>query len=393
MQLPDERVDLVLACLRRRHAPADTADLRARLLTDPAAMDGLLHAASRRMITAAVIDGLERHGIVHPAPSDRAGPATLRADLWRLRREHEARRDVQASALRDIVEALNAEGIVPLVFKGAASLLSGIPAWRSQRDLDFAVAPREADRTMRVLRSLGYRVQKAMSARHHHDHSMIRDDPPVAVEPHRRLNGPRAARLLGDVPMIDRAVDHSFGRLRVRLLRPEDALLHGMVHHHVENRGAHFGVISLKGLIEFCEALGGLDGDATRRLALALHGRARLRAATELWIAACHRWLDPDVALPVQPSEAAIRRLRKMEVRMLTPDPARIGEAAAEEIRGILGVSGPRRPLVAAGAALEVASNRVLARRHRATKAAGIVNLSEAVTDGPEADHRTGRPE
>ncbi|MCR9195353.1 MAG: nucleotidyltransferase family protein [Hyphomonas sp.] len=381
MQLPDERLDLLMACIKRGIDAAEVTRLRGLLMSDPGSVDGLLRAASRRLATAALIDALEEKGIIHPAiASVGAGkPATLRTAFGTMRRQERERRRLQGSALRDIIGALNAAGIVPLIIKGAVSLLTGEPSWRFQRDLDFAIDPAEAEPTMAILRRLDFQSIKTMSSRHHHLDAMARGDPPVIVEPHLRINGPRAARFFASVPMVESAVHTEFDGLAVRLLRPEHALLHGLVHHHFENRGNHFGVIAIKGLLEFAHMLDELCDETFAEVAAILRCNPRLRAATELWIAASDVWLGVSPPHGLRPRDAAYRRLSRVTARLTGQNPASIGSAMREEIAGIADavVSGGPSSWLRAGAVLipvfDCLHNRPWGGRPRTLKSAGLL--------------------
>lgn len=379
MQLADERLDLLIACVRGKVGSEERTQLRTLLLANSEALRGLLLAAERRLLLGAMIDGLEAKGILHPVWRPAGGPTSLRSELGRLRGEHETRRMIQSDALREIVLALNAQGIEPLVIKGAVSLLTGSPAWRFQRDLDFAIAASEADRTMSVLRDLGFSVLKPMSVRHHHLDCMWRGDLPVVVEPHIRINGPRAARLLDGIAMVSAANSWAMDGLKVRLLRPEHALIHGMVHHHFENRGGNFGVISLKGLMEFADQLDRLNEAAATSLVGQLSRRPRLKAAAELWVAASERWLDVVPPECLKPGKAAVDRIDRLTARLARPEPASLGVALREEIAGLIGASEASTVLKSPGELLwpllDSLANRPWGGRPRALKAAGLLAL------------------
>lgn len=381
MQLPDERLDLLMACLDRRASPEEATGLRTLLLSDADALRILLLTAERRLVTAALIDALEEKGIIHPAPPREGRPVSLRGQLGRLRQQHVDRRTTQADALKEIVTALNAEGIVPLVIKGGVSLLTGDPGWRFQRDLDFAIEPDEADRTMALIGGLGFAVLKEIGASHHHLDSLSRGDPPVVVEPHLRVMGLRGARFLRGVPLAASAEPTRIDGLDVRLLRPEHALLHGMVHHHFENRGNNFGVITLKGLLEFAHALERLTPKEALRLAELLARRPVLRAATELWVAASDEWRGVEPPEALRPGKAARRRLARITARLTGPEAATMGEAFAEDMAGVARAlyqggwrSAPRLGALAVPV-LDSLHNRPWGGPERAVKAAGILTL------------------
>lgn len=266
MQLHDERIDLLIACLKFSNSHEELATLRGTLMAEPEMLDCLLRTSDRRFMNAALVDGLETKGILHAAPPKSGKPMSTRTRLGQIRQIHEERRSAQTSALKAILRELNDQGIEPLLVKGAVSLLTGKPSWRFQRDLDFAIHPDEVERTSDVLKRLGFRILKEMGQSHHHLDSMFHDDLGVAVEPHLRINGPRAARAVRGLPMMSSAIHAEVDGYKVRMLRPEYALLHGLVHHHFENRGGIYGLIGLKGLLEFAYALETLDEETMAEL-------------------------------------------------------------------------------------------------------------------------------
>ena len=383
MQLTDERVDLLLACFRRDQQAQDLMELRAAVLAGDEAFQGLMLAADRRMLGAALVDALGARGILHPAGEPFKGPLTPRRQITDLTHRHSARHKAQGEALSDIIRALNAENIHPLLFKGAAALFVNSPAWRSQRDLDFAVQPDEVTATRTALESLGYRVQKQMSPRHHHIDTMVRPDPDIAVEAHVRLNGRRSSRILGDLFSQDCDQPVEIGDLKARMLRPDFALLHGLIHHHFENRGNNFGVISLKGLLEFSHGFQNLDEGDVANLAVTGWQVPRVGAACELWITACRNWLGVPVPEALTPSRAAETRLARITGRLLTDQPASMLAACREELVHLLRSAPPQGKRLAGRIAsippilFNSIEDRPWGGRLRELKSAGLLAFAE----------------
>src|SRR5690606_8641506 len=81
------------------------------------------------------------------------------------------------------------------------------------------------------------------------------------------------------------------GRTGVRLPSPVLQVLLGLVHHHFSNRGASYGVIAPKGLLEFAYGYSKLDSRDVRLLHNKAAAHPRLAAAVDLWIAAASDWL------------------------------------------------------------------------------------------------------
>ncbi|MEP3265235.1 MAG: nucleotidyltransferase family protein [Hyphomicrobiales bacterium] len=152
LQLHDERIDLLIACLKFSNSHEELATLRGTLMAEPEMLDCLLRTSDRRFMNAALVDGLGTKGILHPATPAPDKPMSTRTRLGQIRQIHEERRAAQTSALKVILSELNDQGIEPLLVKGAVSLLTGKPSWRFQRDLDFAIHPDEVERTTDVLK-------------------------------------------------------------------------------------------------------------------------------------------------------------------------------------------------------------------------------------------------
>jgi hypothetical protein len=382
LQLPDEPLDLLIACLRASPGPADITRLRQRILSDAAVLEAVLRAAARRQLTAAVIDGLESKGVVHPRWVASA-PDSVRSRLAALRTGLNERRRLLRDGLGEIIGGLNAAGIAPLILKGSVSLMSGEPRWRFQRDIDFAIDPADAARTSRVLSDLGFRAVGRVSTKHHHLTALARPDLPAPVEPHIRLVGRRSGRQLSDAQLLAGARSVEIDGLKLRLLRDDHFLIYGLVHHHFENRGAVFGTISLKGLVEFSHALQSLAGDDIAAMLDALDRAPRLKAAVELWIAASSHLLATPVAasLPVAPTTQARVMALTQRVTMTTPAPSR--QVLAEDILASLDVlrrsQGPGGVIanlreVVVTPTLEMVTNRVGGGDLRRLRAAGILD-------------------
>ena len=378
MQLADERVDVLLACLRQNLRSEDMMPLRALIWGDPDVLTAVLIAADRRMVGAALVEALEQKGILHASTAR----GSARAKLAEIKKRHAIRWETQREAICEITAALNDRNIHPLLMKGAAALFNRAPAWRFQRDIDFAIEPDEIDGTLSVLNTLGYRVQKQMSPRHHHLDTMVRPDPDIAIEPHTRLNGRRSSRIVGHLPMEETAQRVVIDGMRVRLLRPEFALLHGLIHHHFENRGNNFGVISIKGLLEFAHQLQVLTEESVEDLLSVLQGQDRLGAAVSLWIAACQSWLGVTVPDALAPAQSAVARFRRIAARLEDDQPPSMLQAAREELAQLFAVScgKPRHFLrtlrPAAPILLDCIENRPWGGRPRVLKSAGLLAFS-----------------
>jgi len=73
-------------------------------------------------------------------------------------------------------------------------------------------------------------------------------------------------------------------------------LLHGLAHHHFQNRGYIYGTVSLKGLLEFAHCISGMQETDVLELDALSGGHPRLKAGLLLWCALAKRLLG--VTLP-----------------------------------------------------------------------------------------------
>jgi len=293
---PAERLDLLARLLRFDNDVHDIGGLRVELLNDMSSLEAVMQAAARRQLLPAAIDQLRVKGILPPRQSRRAAKDSLLAQLTDLDAQFKIRRSALGGALHDIVGCLNKADIQPIVLKGSMSLISGEPEWRFQRDIDFAVDPSEAGRTVTALRAEGFRECDEMDRRPHHLKPMQRNDVPGIIEPHVKLAGTRARAVLPDDVLMGTVGHHAWKGLSYRAMSKAGFLLHGLAHHHFQNRGYIYGTVSLKGLLEFAHCISGMQETDVLELDALSGGHPRLKAGLLLWCALAKRLLG--VTLP-----------------------------------------------------------------------------------------------
>ncbi len=293
---PDERLDLLVRLLRFGCDIQDIGRLRIEMLSDMSSFDGMIQAAARRQLLPAAISQLRRKGIL-PKQRPRPGAtSSIPEQLAGLDEQFRQRRTALGSALQEIIRCLNRSGIKPIVLKGSMSLISGEPEWRFQRDIDIAVDPAEADATVSVLQTEGFRERDDMEMRPHHLRPMERDDVPALIEPHIKLAGTRARTVLPDDVLMSTVRHHVWNGLDYRAMSNTGFLLHGLAHHWFQNRGFIYGTVSLKGLLEFAHSISGLKDTDVLELEVLTAGHPRLKAGLLLWCALSDRLLG--VTLP-----------------------------------------------------------------------------------------------
>lgn len=315
--VPGERLDLLIKVLRFRLETDDLGELRQALLSDADAFNGLLLSASRRQLVPAAIKALRTHGILHPRlGSSESGQGVL-AELARAEKSYTVRRQQLAAGLKEVLEVLNAQDIEPVIMKGSVSLISGEPAWRMQRDIDFFVPPDRAQDTSRALKGAGFEEVADDSPRPHHLHPLARNDLPGTLEPHVMLGGSRARSVLPDNLLLPTASSRTWEGLRCQLLSPAANVLHGAAHHYFQNRGYLFGTMSMKGLLEFAFAVNELDETGARQLSDMGASSAHLQAGLSVLLALSEELLALELPPALNTGEAARKSAKRMATRIL----------------------------------------------------------------------------
>ena len=299
------------ACLAYRDAPA------------PAAWEPVLQLATDHRLASALVARLRGKGAVPNVPAIVLpnGIRTVTAQLDLIWQAHLERTATLTAHLTELVAAMNAAGLEPILLKGGRALATGAPEWRSMRDLDLLLPGRDAARAHEVALGLGYHPNPGSTekAGKHHFQPLFRDDFPGWIEIHSRAATHRAEGLLPTPLLAAMTSPVTLGPARARVLTGPAHTLHALIHHHVGHRGDKGGAFDLKGLFEFTADLRSLTA-AERETLLSLALRhPRLLAALDLWLAGAHTLF----ALPVEPPFTlvpdAIARAARALARTETP--------------------------------------------------------------------------
>lgn len=248
-------------------------------------------AQELRLASAVVARLQDKHAVPDIPPIVLpSGASTITAQFQRIWRDHlERRRQLQAS-LQELVGAMNRIGLEPVLLKGARSLATGQPGWRSMRDLDLLLFGPDAKRAHEVALALGYRPDPASTekAGKHHYQPLFRDDLPGWIEIHQKAATHRAEGLLPTQMLKTMTAGVTIGDASARILTLPAHTLHAVIHHHVGHRGDKNGGIDLKGLFEFsADLMSASQAERHELLALAA-GHPRLLATLDYWVAAAH---------------------------------------------------------------------------------------------------------
>jgi hypothetical protein len=166
---------------------------------------------------------------------------------------HERNLALQAQ-LGELVRALNAAGIEPLLLKGAVHLFRAGPQELGRRmmtDLDILVPRSRTPDALQAIRDLGYRSEAADELKyihHHHLAPLFRPGCHAVVELHQELMFRTASRFLPTA--LGWAHSQALYRddLRFRTLGPTLSVLHNILHSEIVDRYHPAAAINLRGL-------------------------------------------------------------------------------------------------------------------------------------------------
>ncbi len=189
---------LLAACLAAGTSEPRRSEARAALAAR--GYDRLFTFASDLRIAPVLIAALREASLAPAVPvlTLPDGRRTVTREMELIASEHAERRQALTQHLTEIVAAVNAAGLVPILIKGARSLWLGEPRWRTLRDLDIVLEGRTADAAQSAAIERGYRPSKAITERpgRHHLAPLFRDDLPGWIEIHRRAGNRYAEPLL-----------------------------------------------------------------------------------------------------------------------------------------------------------------------------------------------------
>ena len=268
----------------------------------------LADAADRKLLTAGI-----------PARRFEDGRRTVTQVLCDAAGQHQHLQAQRLERLIELASLLNAAGMEPILLKGGRALWTGAPAWRTMGDLDLLVFGGAAE-AQALAMNAGYAPMPGYDHPDawHHEINLYRDDLPGWLEFHGRAAMHCADILLTTESLVAESRADSRHGAVVRLLPPAIDLLHGVIHHHIADRGDKFGTISTKRLYEFAAGFArlGQGGRATLNDLTAAH--PRLVAILDLWLAAAQERF----ALRVEPP-FAVHAEARARWRAMVRSPAR----------------------------------------------------------------------
>jgi hypothetical protein len=157
-----------------------------------------------------------------------------------------------------IGRCLNGIGVIPLLLKGGASLLSGLyprPGQRFIGDIDLLVPIAQLHVSAEALKTAGYQYRSDMQgdarASQHHLWPLVNPHYPVELELHFGVCTAAYESLLPTYLAWQESEHLDVEGVRFRMLSPRLALLHNFIHNQLIDFGFFIGDIRLRRLLEF----------------------------------------------------------------------------------------------------------------------------------------------
>lgn len=224
-----------------------------------------------------------------------------------LRRVHavnRVRNDRIRTELKEVIRALNEDGIEPVLLKGAIDLVASRysdPAARILRDLDIFVLQPQHTRVLAILSSIGYQATADWLQTYFTELSRPGSSAPIDlhwyVSAQRDILPPEEA-LHGSLAM-------TAGDLRFRILSPEHQIVHNVLHSELQDGGSAAGFVWLRQLLDLvaiCRHYGERLDWSRIRDRFARHGLESVLLA-RLYLA--NRLLDLPMPPGIRPTLAA----------------------------------------------------------------------------------------
>lgn len=186
---------------------------------------------------------------------DDAVPLETRQQLDAVLRLNGRRNDQLCDELANIVRALNADDIEPILLKGAAHLVTGLyptPAMRIMGDVDLLIPERRADHAVAAVKKLGFApVDAGLEDGHHHLPPMHRADVGFAIEFHTRVMHDES-HLSAPVSWFEEQTQPmTFRGLRVKVPNPTALIAHNLVHDQLNHANFEANLVQLRQLLDF----------------------------------------------------------------------------------------------------------------------------------------------
>lgn len=243
--------------LENKPTPQSTGELRLRFFQSGFSWQALVDLAVAHEVLPPLVFALNERSLLLPVPAtltEEARAAHVTSRLAAAYLEHLDRQADLREQLKTAIGALNSQGIVPILLKGAVHLTRFVPKWheaRGMRDLDILVPASEAEKAHRTILSLGYEPDPDPPPIDRHLPELRLSRRAGAIEIHTEALSFSARHALATEEVFDRAEMQRFDGVDVKMLPPEWHLLHNLIHHQLADRSHARRMLAIKGLWEF----------------------------------------------------------------------------------------------------------------------------------------------
>jgi hypothetical protein len=261
----------------------------------------IISLANESLTTTALMDVTKRFEDV--IPSD------VREYIRQIFERNLLRSDRLTQQLTETVEAINNQGVIPILFKGAARLATSARCRRGSRlmsDLDLMVRPDEIGATIEALRSIDYVVHAQPGLESNWWVELKRPRDVGMVDLHRELPGPAICyRNLGELQQHCDLVSIGSGKAYIPTATYEAFIL--AIHDQFQDYDYWTGSIDLRHLLDLRDLVASAKGIDWEKLAALVPSRL-VQNGVEKQLVALHALLDVEV--PVRMRSRFIPRLQ-----------------------------------------------------------------------------------
>jgi hypothetical protein len=238
-----------------------------------------------------------------------------------------------ADQVSEIVAALAAIGIEPVLLKGVGHLLEGLygdPAARLIGDIDLLVSAERIDDAVGALLATGYQeagIDDFSFAAHHHHTPLARRDRVACVELHTEPVPKEFSTLLPAERVVRDARPLLVDGHRAWLPAPRDQVVHNIVHGQLGDRHYWSGRIALRPLCDQVRLRIAHHDAIDWPEVLATFDRAGYGSACRAWLMTAQRLLGQALPAGFEPSLAARFACWRSGAQIRSPQLMAVGEA------------------------------------------------------------------
>lgn len=232
-------------------------------------------------------------------------------------RRHLKRQEDLRDQLVVALRALNDEGCIPVLLKGASHLTRNDTAWheaRSMRDIDILVRHFDAEKSNQALLSLGYQVDHDPPPLDRHLPELRLPGRAGTVEIHTEALSFAARHALSTEEVWKHARSGNFSGASFFALPTEWHLLHGLLHHQLSDRGHARRMLALKGLWEFANVASDVSPTGWGTI-IAHSEQRRVFPLLSSWAIQAHRLFGLSVPDALMTSKPGVRHAEATFVR------------------------------------------------------------------------------